>query len=645
MSGEGLPMARASSELPFPDRISRRVALAAGVMVALVLVVGGASLAFAARIYVNNGVVTQEYNLILRLDHIHSVFDDLIFELHRMDSTGGSDHAADVLLMGKEIVRELRVVGETHRGHISAADLELEQSILGDLGLLSEEGRAIAGRLAKGTRRLTESDFAWLNRVTHEVPRLTDELAEFHRSSITRLLDSSRRMAQAIVALYAAFILIGGALVTAAGLAASRGIASPLRRLAEAAQEISEGRLEARVRVRSADEIGRLSHSFNTMADRLQEHERELHRAHDALRERARQTQALYSIGLEISRLRQLDRVLQSVVEKARELLHADAVALCLFAPRGGDLVCRATSGPPEAFQPTANALCNPVPSGGATTCAEPPNVIRPDYARGHLAAALRLGDEDMGAVHVTTREERDFTADEAELLAGLATQAAIAIERVRLSEELRDLATVEERERLAREMHDGFAQTLGLLHLKLHGTLARFADTPAVADDLREMLRITDRAYEEVRQSMFGLRVFVSRRLGLVPALTEYLHEFSANNGIAVELETLGGPLVSLSTASEIQAVRIIQEALTNVWKHAEAHRALVRLEREGAWLRVTIEDNGVGWDRQATQDRRHFGLETMRERAEGMGGHLEIETTPRRGTRVVATLPGGEA
>jgi nitrate/nitrite-specific signal transduction histidine kinase len=621
------------------------VALAAGVMVALVLVVGGASLACAARIYLNNDAVTQEYNFILRLDHVHSVFDDLIFELHQMDSTGGSDHAAEVLLMEKEIVRELRVVGETHRGHVSAADLEREQSILGDLGLLSEEGRAIALRLATGSEGLAESDFEWLNRATHEVPRLTDELAEFHRSRITGLLDSSRRMAQAIAALYAAFIVIGGALVTAAGLAANHGIASPLRRLAEAAQEISEGRLEARVRVRSADEIGRLSHIFNTMADRLQEHEGELHRAHDALQEKVRQTHALYSIGMEISRLQQLDRVLQSVVEKARELLRADAVVLCLFTPRGGGLVSRATSGAPEAFQPAANALCNPVPSGGATNRADPPDVIRPDFARGHLAAALRLGDEDMGAIHVTTREERDFTVDEADLLAGLATQAAIAIERVRLSEELRDLATVEERERLAREMHDGFAQTLGLLHLKLHGALDRFADAPAVADDLREMLRITDRAYEEVRQSMFGLRVFVSRGLGFVPALAEYLHEFSANNGIAVELETLGGPLVGISTASEIQAVRIIQEALTNVWKHAEASRALVRLEREGAWLRVTIEDHGVGWDRQVVQDRRHFGLETMRERAEGMGGRLEIETTPGRGTRVVATLPGGEA
>ena len=155
----------------------------------------------------------------------------------------------------------------------------------------------------------------------------------------------------------------------------------------------------------------------------------------------------------------------------------------------------------------------------------------------------------------------------------------------------------------------------------------------------------ITENAYEEVRQAIFGLRTFVSRGLGLVPTLTEFLHEFSVHNGIAVELETAGPPLDAVPPASEVQAVRIIQEALTNVRKHAAADRARVRLQRDGAWLRVTIEDDGVGWDRLASRSGLHFGLATMRERAEGLGGRFEVEAAPGRGTRVVATLPGGGA
>ncbi len=147
------------------------------------------------------------------------------------------------------------------------------------------------------------------------------------------------------------------------------------------------------------------------------------------------------------------------------------------------------------------------------------------------------------------------------------------------------------------------------------------------------------------MRQSIFGLRTFVSRGLGLVPTLTEYLHEFSAHSGIAVELESADGRLGPIPPATEVQAVRIIQEALTNVRKHARADHARVRLQRVGAWVRVAIEDDGVGWDPQDLPDPLHFGLATMRERAEGLGGRLEIDTAPGRGTRIVATLPGGAA
>ncbi len=544
-------------------------------------------------------------------------------------------------------MRRLAALGETHRGEVGAAEQEREQASLNGLGRLSEEGRAVTKRLAAGTGRLAESDLEWLNRATHEVPRHAEELAESHRSRVTRLLESSQHLIQTIITLYAAFIVLGGALVVVAGLAASRGIAAPLQTLADAAHAIADGRLETRVRVTSANEIGLLSHSFNAMAERLQEHEGELRSVHEALEEKVRETQALYHIGTEISRLLDVDRILQSVVDKARELLRGDAAALCLLTPGREHLVARVTSGPPEAFRSEGGAgECEPVQAegaagGGATPC----TAIRPEYARAHLAAPLRLGDDDRGAIYVSSREEREFTAAEAELLAGLATQAAVAVERARLSDGVRSLAAVEERERLAREMHDGLAQALGLLHMKLQGALARSADVPAVAADLREMVHITDGAYEEVRQAIFGLRTFVSRGLSLVPTLTEYLHEFSAHNGVAVELEVPGGSLGPVPPASEVQAVRIIQEALTNVRKHARADRARVRLQRDGAWVRVAVEDDGVGWDSGALPGALHFGLQGMRERAEGVGGRLEIVTAPGRGTRVVATLPGGGA
>jgi nitrate/nitrite-specific signal transduction histidine kinase len=491
------------------------------------------------------------------------------------------------------------------------------------------------------TRDRTESDRHWLMSAVHEVPHLTAQLIDLHRARIVTLHESSEHMIEAIVILFAAFTTIGATLVVVVRFAARRGIALPIHRLANAAQSIAEGRLETRVSVRHANEIGLLSHSFNVMAAGLQEHDRALHLAQVALQEKVRELQALYRIGTEISRLQTLDRILQLVVDRARELLRCDAAALCIAEREGGgNLVPIATSGPPDAFR-LDSGDSKAAEAGHA--CAEFGLFIRPEYARGYVASALRLGQAQLGTIQVGTREERTFTADESAVLSGLATQAAIAVERTRLLQDVHTLAVLEERERLAREMHDSLAQILGLLHLKLKDALEHTSDTQAVAAALGEMVKIADGGYEEVRQSIFGLRNFVSRGLGLVPTLTEYLHEFSAQAGIAVALEIADQPLRPVSPATEVQAVRIIQEALANVRKHAKADQARVRLKGDDAWIEVRIEDNGVGWDHEKLPGTFHFGLQTMRERAESLGGRLEIDTASGRGTRVTATLPRG--
>ena len=192
--------------------------------------------------------------------------------------------------------------------------------------------------------------------------------------------------------------------------------------------------------------------------------------------------------------------------------------------------------------------------------------------------------------------------------------------------------------------MHDSFAQTLSLLHLQLRRVQERYAPIDApLAAVLGDLTAITEHAHDELRQSLFGLRAMVSPGLGWVPTLTEYLREFSARTAVPVRLETVDGLPDRLPPATEVQLVRIIQESLANVAKHARAAHARVLLEADDHCVRVTIEDDGQGFrpEALAATTRTHFGLETMRERAESAGGKLDIDSAPGRGTRIVATLP----
>ena len=633
---------------PFSARISRTLSLALSAIIATNLVIGAISLVLAFQIYRINYSIDQENADILIVDQIHDAFDDIIFELHQMNATESFERMGTVLAMHRNLAERLDTFRSFHQERNNAIDGPDELTLLSDFDGLATGLRALSDRMAVAgpSPRLDRSELERLRFISTTLPRKAFEYSNAHRLRIARLMQSSQGMIQTKIGLYGAFLLIGVGIIAPASLALRRGITAPLRALADASRALSEGRLEERVPVRASNEIGQLSLAFNTMADRLQARERDLQSALDNVEQKVRETQALYRIGTEISRLHRLERILQTVVEKARELLRTEAAFLCLLDSDKDSLVVRARSGLPEAHQPTGHpAVCRGVPAAPGTFDRLCPGMI-PESLQAHFSAPLYRGETIIGDICVCGRAPREFTTADHELLAGLATQASIAIENARLYEEVRGLATLEERERIAREMHDGLAQALGLLHLKLEEARERAeeADTADSTRDLQDMIAITDHAYEEVRQSIFGLRIMVSRGLGLIPTLTEYLHEFSIQNGIAVELETPDDRPFRLPPASEVQLIRIVQEALTNVRRHAGTDRAWVRLEREGPWVRVAIEDRGRGFDpgTPASSGRPHYGLRGMQERAEGLGGKLEVDTAPGRGTRIVATVPG---
>lgn len=215
---------------------------------------------------------------------------------------------------------------------------------------------------------------------------------------------------------------------------------------------------------------------------------------------------------------------------------------------------------------------------------------------------------------------------------------------RRELEERSKALATLEERDRIAREMHDSLSQVLGYIRLATTVTEERLdrGDIPAAREELREMRQASRDAYEDVRQGILALRSSGTLRKGFLAALEEFLGSYRVQTKLEVELAAANGEAVGLSEAAQVQLLRVVQEALANVWKHARAHRVEIQIERDNGLLRVSVADDGCGFDPAETASNGHrYGLRIMKERVESIGGALEVVSRPGSGTRVIVEAP----
>jgi signal transduction histidine kinase len=210
----------------------------------------------------------------------------------------------------------------------------------------------------------------------------------------------------------------------------------------------------------------------------------------------------------------------------------------------------------------------------------------------------------------------------------------------------LRQRAIVEERERIARELHDGIAQLLGFVNNKAMAVRLHLKkrETSQADQQLQQLEEASRDLFVDVREAILGLRTTDRAGVGLPSAVGEYVRQFSRLSGIKVEL-TIGSEVEDseLDAEAELQLLRITQEALTNVRKHSGASRATVSLQKNETGLELIITDNGAGFqltspDADAPP---RFGLSTMRERAESIGGTFEVVSAPGAGTRISVHAP----
>ncbi|MFN8514945.1 MAG: sensor histidine kinase [Thermomicrobiales bacterium] len=202
--------------------------------------------------------------------------------------------------------------------------------------------------------------------------------------------------------------------------------------------------------------------------------------------------------------------------------------------------------------------------------------------------------------------------------------------------------AVIAERERLSRELHDGLAQLVAYLLVRLD-TVADLLAAQREAEALKELARlrtVADDLYADIRESIAALRTRLSER-GLPATLRDYLAAFEERHDIPVDLRD-GDLAADIVPLAGYQLLRIVQESLANVRKHAQATHAWVAFARpQPGWLALTIGDDGQGFDPSRASDRASLGLTAMRERAESLGGRATVESAPGQGTRVVVTFP----
>ncbi|HEX3333529.1 MAG TPA: GAF domain-containing sensor histidine kinase [Acidimicrobiales bacterium] len=254
------------------------------------------------------------------------------------------------------------------------------------------------------------------------------------------------------------------------------------------------------------------------------------------------------------------------------------------------------------------------------------------------LGVPVRVHGEVYGNLYLTNkRHAKEFSADDEELVLALAMAAGIAIENARLHSLVRDRALTEDRDRIARDLHDSVIQRLFAIGLSLQGT-ARLVERPEAIQRIGEAIDRIDETIRQLRKAIFDIELTINKE-GLHPKVIDLVHELRPVLGIHPQV-SFSGPVdlvVTGNLAEEVLAV--LREALTNVGKHAGAARVIVTVA-VGDELRVVVADDGIGMNGNEGSPG-GLGLKNMRQRAERRGGNMEIGTSREGGTRLTWHVP----
>ncbi len=376
-----------------------------------------------------------------------------------------------------------------------------------------------------------------------------------------------------------------------------------------------------------------------------------------AIEQRNRELSILNTIAAALNRSVQLDEALQTALKEVAELLNLQTGWVWLVRDDTGDFYLAAAQDLPAGLTShpelmEGSCYCLDTYSAGdldgaaninVVTCTRLQKLVDENNGlRYHASIPLYAHDQKLGVLNLASRDWRRLSPDDLRLLHTIGDLLSIAIERAQLFRRSADLGAAEERNRLARELHDTIAQglTAVLLHLETADALLDAeADRARIHQAMEQAIRSTRASLEETRRSVLDLRAAPLEGRDLAQALGQLVEDLRQQSALSIHF-TATGANAPLSSRLEVGLYRIAQEALTNVRRHAGARSVVLQLMITPEHARLVLEDDGVGFDPDAIPHE-HYGLIGINERTRLLGGHLRIESARGTGTRLEVTIP----
>jgi signal transduction histidine kinase len=475
--------------------------------------------------------------------------------------------------------------------------------------------------------------------------------------------DLARRTTLVLVVSLVLFLCLAG---VALFIFLGRSVVQPIEAFTRTIGRIGPDNLSIRMDLPAGDEIGLMAVSFNRMADDLENSHSALQSARSDLehkvevrtrgeRRRSDQLRAINELGRRISAILSLDELLPYLAGSLQRTFNYSAVSIFMLDSSQDGVVLKAGAGGNREAMPLGTLVrLGEGIVGKAAKAGEPlavsdvsrepgdvPSRSLPD-TRSEMAVPIKVGASVLGVLDVQSISPDAFDEVDLFTVRTLGDQLAIAIENARLYEESRGMAILEERNRMAREIHDTLAQGFTGIVLQLEAAEQALAvDVDDAQQHLDRARALAKESLNEARRSVWALRPRELEQLPLVPAIRREMDKFTQDTEVRAAFNTSGDSRI-ISVEMENAVLRICQEALTNVKRHAKASRVEIGLAFDEGGVRLSVDDDGAGFDPDArTEDR--FGLISMRERAKLLGGRMTISSVKGRGTHLEVTIPSG--